>query len=61
MDTQSIIGATAPTISKREWRAENPVILAASVCISVCNGRVAPNQITDHIKPEDYIRNWDIE
>lgn len=60
MEIQSLIGATAPTSSKREWRAENPVILAVSACISVCGGRVAPNERSEQIRPEDYMRNWDI-
>lgn len=61
METQSLIGTTAPTSRKREWKAENPVILAVSACISLCGGRVAPNQRLDQIKPEDYIRDWAIE
>lgn len=61
METQSLRGTTAPTSRKRDWRAENPVILIVSACISVCGGRVAPNQRSDQIKPEDYMRDWDIE
>lgn len=61
METQSLIGTTIPTNSNREWRAENPAILSVSACVSVCGGRVAPNQRSDQIKPEDYMRDWDIE
>lgn len=45
METQSLIGTTIPTNSNREWRAENPAILAMSACVS--GGWVAPNQRSD--------------
>lgn len=35
MKRQSLTGATAPTSRKREWRAENPVILAYE-CVHMC-------------------------